>query len=159
MDCSLLCPWDLPVKNKGMNCHFLLHEFFLTQGSNLHLLCLLLGRQILYHWATWEAHPEHQIPQLICFITRSLYLFTSISPFPGKLPGGSARKGSTCNVEDLRLIPGSEDPLEKEMATHSSVLGKSHGQRSLEVYSPWGHKESDTTEWLSPHFLHPFSPW
>ena len=29
---------------------------------------------------------------------------------------------------------------EKEMATHSNILaGKSHGQRSLEGYSPWGH--------------------
>ena len=27
--------------------------------------------------------------------------------------------------------------------------GESHGQRSLVGYSPWGHKESDTTEWLS----------
>ena len=38
------------------------------------------------------------------------------------------------------------------MATHSSVLAwriKSHGQRSLEAYSPWGHKESDMTEHLS----------
>ena len=26
-----------------------------------------------------------------------------------------------------------------------------HGQRSLAGYSPWGHKESDTTEWL--HFF------
>ena len=26
--------------------------------------------------------------------------------------------------------------------------GKFHGQRSLVGYSPWGHKESDTTEWL-----------
>ena len=43
---------------------------------------------------------------------------------------------------------GREDPLEEEMATHS---GKSHGQRSLVGYSPWGHKESDTTERLSPH--------
>ena len=25
-------------------------------------------------------------------------------------------------------------------------LGKSHGQRSLVYYSPWGHKESDMTE-------------
>ena len=42
---------------------------------------------------------------------------------------------------------GREDPLEKEMAIHSSILpGKSHGQRSLEGYSPWGHKESDMTE-------------
>ena len=31
-------------------------------------------------------------------------------------------------------------PLEKEMAAHSSILahGKSHGQRSLAGYSPWG---------------------
>ena len=36
---------------------------------------------------------------------------------------------------------------EKGMATHSSILaGESHGQRSLAGYSPWGHKESDTTE-------------
>ena len=42
---------------------------------------------------------------------------------------------------------GWEDLLEKEMATHSSTLpGKSHGQRSLVGYSPWGHKELDTAE-------------
>ena len=42
---------------------------------------------------------------------------------------------------------GREDPLEKEMATHSSILlGEFHGQRSLEDYSPWGHKELDMTE-------------
>ena len=42
---------------------------------------------------------------------------------------------------------GWEDPLEKEMATHSSILAwKTHGQRSLAGCSPWGHKESDTTE-------------
>ena len=34
---------------------------------------------------------------------------------------------------------GQEDPLEKRMATHSSILaGESHGQRSLVGYSPWG---------------------
>ena len=27
--------------------------------------------------------------------------------------------------------------------------GESHGQRSVAGYSPWGHKESDTTKWLS----------
>ena len=44
---------------------------------------------------------------------------------------------------------GREDPLEKEMATHSSTLaGKSYGQKSLVGYSPWGHKESDMTEQL-----------
>ena len=29
--------------------------------------------------------------------------------------------------------------------------GESHGQRSLVGYSPWGGKESDTPERLSPH--------
>ena len=40
--------------------------------------------------------------------------------------------------------------MEKEMATHSSILAwKTHGQRSLAGYSPWGVKESDTTKQLS----------
>ena len=35
-----------------------------------------------------------------------------------------------------------EDPLEKEMATHSSTLAwrESHGQRSLAGYNLWGRK-------------------
>ena len=42
---------------------------------------------------------------------------------------------------------GQEDTLEKEMATHSSILAwEIHGQRNLADYSPWGYKESDTTE-------------
>ena len=39
------------------------------------------------------------------------------------------------------------------MAPHSStVAGKPHGRRSLVGCSPWGHKESDTTERLHCHF-------
>ena len=46
-------------------------------------------------------------------------------------------------VQSLRL----EDPLEKGMATHSSILAwRIPWQRSLEGYSPWGRKESDITE-------------
>jgi len=42
---------------------------------------------------------------------------------------------------------GQEDPLEKGMATLSSILdGEFHGQRSLVDYSPWGHIESDRTQ-------------
>ena len=41
--------------------------------------------------------------------------------FPG-FPGGSDCKESACNAGDLGLIPSWEDPLEKEMATHSTVL-------------------------------------
>ena len=37
-------------------------------------------------------------------------------------PGGSNSKESVCNVGDLGSIPGQEEPLEKGMATHSSIL-------------------------------------
>ena len=63
-------------------------------------------------------------------------------------------------VQSVRNLPavqetwvqllGWEDPLEKEMATHFSILAwKSHGHRSLVGCSPRGHKESGTTEWLT----------
>ena len=37
---------------------------------------------------------------------------------------------------------GWEDPLEKQKATHSSILA----WRILGLYSPWVHKESDTSD-------------
>ena len=40
------------------------------------------------------------------------------------------------------LFPGQEDLLEKEMATHSSIL-------AWRIPCPWGCKELDMTEWLS----------
>ena len=40
---SMNCPGNFPGKNTGVGCHFLLWGIFLTQGSNLSLLCLL-------HW-------------------------------------------------------------------------------------------------------------
>ena len=42
---------------------------------------------------------------------------------------------------------GWEDPLEKEMATHCSIVGwKIPCAEELAGYSPWGRKKSDTTE-------------
>ena len=47
---------------------------------------------------------------------------------------------------------GQEDPLEKEMATHSSILAwKIPGQRMLAVCSPKGQKTSDMTKRLSTY--------
>ena len=44
-----------------------------------------------------------------------------------------------------------EDLLEKEMATHSSILAwKIHGRRSLVDYSPWGRKESHRAVLIAP---------
>ena len=66
-------------------------------------------------------------------------------------PGGSDGKETACNAGDLDSIPGlgrspgggRGNPLQY------SCLENPHGLRSLASYSPWGHKESDTTEGLS----------
>ena len=53
---------------------------------------------------------------------------------------------------------GQEDPLEKDMAPTPVLLpGEAHGWRILVGYSPWGPKESETTERL--HFHHIFSTY
>ena len=66
MDCSLpdssIHGMDLPGKNTGVGCHFLLQGIFLTQGSNPHLLCLL-------HW---------QVDSLPSKPPELYYLYTAI---------------------------------------------------------------------------------
>ena len=57
-------------------------------------------------------------------------------------PGGSDGKQPTSNAGDPIWSLGWEDSLEKEMATHSSILV--YKQRDL-----WDHKESDRTKWLT----------
>ena len=62
-------------------------------------------------------------------------------------PGGSDCKESTCSAGDLGLIPGSGrspgegngNPLQYPCLENSMDRGAWRG------YSPWGHKESDTT--------------
>ena len=48
----------------------------------------------------------------------------------------------------LRFDPGVGKILWRRAWQLTPVFlpGKSHGQRSLAGYSPWGHQESDTTE-------------
>ena len=62
--------------------------------------------------------------------------------------GGSDGKKSACSAGDLGSIPGLGGfPGEREwQLTPVFLPGESHGQRSLAGYSPWGCKESDTTE-------------
>ena len=50
-------------------------------------------------------------------------------------------------MQEMRVWSlGGEDPLKKEMATHSSVLAwKIPWTEESAGYSPWGRKESDTT--------------
>jgi len=44
------------------------------------------------------------------------------STFKWGFPGGTSDKESACNAGDVGSMPGWEDPLEEEMAPHSSIL-------------------------------------
>ena len=104
-----------------------------------------------------------------CFVIRSLCL-TLWNPMDCSTPNfpvlnyllAYAQTRASQVVQRLKHLPSMqeswvrsldwEDSLEKEIATHSSILAwKSHEQRSLVGYTPRGSKESDTTERL--HFL------
>ena len=88
------------------------------------------------------------IPNANQTLMESLYMHIYMS-----FPGGSDGKEFNCNMKDSGLIPGpgiysgegNGNPL------HYSCLENSYGQRSLAGYSPWSHKQSHTTECLTPH--------
>ena len=117
----------------------------------------------------WKILKEMGIPDHLTCLLRNLYADQKATVRTGHGTidwfqiGKGVRQGcilSPClknlpaNAGDLRdkgCIPGSGrspggghgNPL------RYSCLEKPHGQRSLVGYSPWGHKESDMTEWLT----------
>ena len=60
----------------------------------------------------------------------------------GKTEGGRRR-----GRQRMRRLDGITDSM--DMSLSKLQLGVGNGQRSLACCSPWGHKESDTTEGLS----------
>ena len=56
-------------------------------------------------------------------------------------------KASAYNV--VHSLGGEDPPRRQWQPTPELLPGKSHGQRSLIGYSPWGQKESDMTERLN----------
>ena len=89
-----------------------------------------------------ESHNEFHNP---VFIPINLCIYDLI------VPGGSEDKASAYNAGDPGSIPGRKISWRRKWRPTPVFLPeKYHGQRSLVGYSPWGCKESDTTERL--HF-------
>ena len=57
------------------------------------------------------------------------------------------------DIRDVGSIPGLERSSGGGHGSPVFMAGESHGQRRLVGYSPWGRKESDTTEWLITHIV------
>ena len=148
---------DFPGKNTGVGCHALLQRIFPTQESNSGLPHC---RWILYP-LSYQGHPRR--------LEWVAYPFSRRSSLPGNWAGVSCIAGGFFTSWTTREAPLAcynilySLPFISCLAfsflpykwhrTPVLLPGKFHGRRSLVGYSPWGRKESDTTEQLHFHFL------
>ena len=115
---------------------FFMHFFQLAEGE---------WRRQGTGWGSNSPRSQRSPPTTVIHQAK---LATVLSPhssegFSGEVfPGGSIRKESTCNAGDPSLIPWSGRSPGKGNGNQLqySCLRKSHGQRGLVGYSPWGRK-------------------
>ena len=118
-----------PSKNIAVGCHFLFQRIFPNQGLNSCLLHRHTGWQILSHWATLGAlhlplcwsplafqkpfccNLSEVSEKLVLLILRSIR-----SPLVAQMIKNSPA------TQIWHQFFGQEDPLKKEMATHSCIL-------------------------------------
>ena len=93
-----------------------------------------------------------KMESLFSFVSHQEFFLKWTCPLKG-FPDGSAGKKSACSGRDASLIPGlARSPGKgKWPPTPVFLPEKSHGQGSLEGYSPKGHRESDMTDHLRTH--------
>ena len=135
----ITCPWDLwdlslyhlPPHSLGFNLSGLL---FLPQAHQGHVYL--------------RFYTVSPLPQVLFPYNLHICIISDFSLNTRGLPWWLNGKDSCLPMQETWVWSlGWEDPLEKEMATHSSILawGESHEQRSPAGYSPWGCKESSMT--------------
>ena len=118
-------------------------------GFECPTLCIELGLVIYFTYGNiyvsmlfFQIIPSWPSPtesKSLFFISVSL-LLSCIKGFPC----GSAGKESTCSAGDLGSISGLGGSSGEGHGT-PLLPGEFHGQRCLVGFSPWDHKESDTT--------------
>ena len=105
----------------------------------------LLG--IFLIWGPWHYC-------LLIVLQSSSFCFSWDHSWFSSFPGSSADKKNPPAMQQTCIQSlGLGDHLEEGMATHSGILAgripMDQGTRNLVGYSPWGHKESDTTDQLN----------
>ena len=142
---SVLYPFRIQVLIRNVSCWC----FLLVSGLHFHIFKKVSFKEqkfyVLINLMRWLFN------SLYFCVLRNLCLLWGVKIWSyvsfEKVDG----KESTCSAGDLGLIPvlgrsprgGHGNPLQY------SCLENPHGQRSLADYSPWGCRESDTTERLS----------
>ena len=152
----LLCPWDFPGKSIGVGCHCLLHPLVLLvtktprMASNSALWALTL-RQVWKHGKRDIAVRVIQgwLRIILCNLS---WLVGNLCTLWTSLVAQMVKRLSTMRETRVQSL-GRKIPWRRKWQSTPVLLpGKSHGQRSLVGYRPWGHKESDMTERLHFHF-------
>ena len=119
----LPCPWDSPGKNTGVGCHFLLQCVKVKRESEVAQSCLTLSEPMDCSPPGFSIHGIFQeywsglpLPSLNLYwepIKEVLITDSLVAQMVKRLPAMQ---------ETWLLSLGQEDPLEKEMATHSRTL-------------------------------------
>ena len=101
----------------------------------------LLGRWRLKNFCS-EEFLRPSLSYSFCFV-----LFLAMCFLQKGFPCGSAGEESACNVGELGSIPGLGRSPGKGNSYPLQYSGLENSKNY--IYSPWGHKELDRTEWLS----------
>ena len=127
--------------------------------DELEWICIELFEFSVLRRADWTQDSKHGImvylgqPENAPFCKRAQRnhcTFGSLLYWMWGFPGSPEVKNLPAMQETQVLSSCREDPLEEKwQPILLSLPRKSHGQRSLAGHSPWGHTESDTTEWLT----------
>ena len=124
-----------PGKNTGVGCHFLLQCMKVKSESEVAQSCPTLRDPIDCSLPGSSIHGISQARVLEWGAISRLASLKYRTGLPkwlsGKESACQCRRCKRCQVRSL----GQEDPLEEEMATHSSILARiSHGQKSRVDY-------------------------
>ena len=109
---------------------------------------------VAIRFSRWSFQPS-DLTHVSCIAGRFFICWAigeALITFRKGLPKWLSGKESTCQCRRCGFNPwvGKIPSKRGWLPTPVFLSGKSHGQRSLVGYSPWGHKESDTTE----HYIH-----
>ena len=161
--CACLCIWDC-VYIKCIVCVYLSVYMLLCKVCSCFYVCVCLRVCVLiclcemvqhegYEWRSKPACPGAVLK--VTFLLQLLQNYWLYSPYCTIHPWANLITPNSLYLPltHPHIAPHSPTHWRRQQHPTPALLpGKSHGQRSLLGYSPWGSNESDTTEWLHFHF-------
>ena len=131
---SLLCPWNSPGKNTGVDSHSLLQGIFQTQGSNPGLpYC----RQILYCLSHREAHVRINWPFFASLVLQWTSCWSQLLWIRGRLLGFTVTPGDQGLYDDSHLREGGFWGSGRENKVLSVFQAGNQGTRGLASCVTW----------------------